>query len=46
LFLAASPCTLHDNIIEGKHYLTAVANKLTHIIFAIVRDNKDYVPMA
>jgi transposase len=57
LFLAASTCTLHDSPLneyynkkrsEGKHHLTAVgavANKLTHIVFAIMRDNKDYVPM-
>ena len=34
---------------EGKHHLTAVgavANKLTHIVFAIMRDNKDYEPVS
>ena len=58
LFLAASTCTLHDSPLneyynkkrsEGKHHLTAVgavANKLTHIVFAIMRDNKDYEPMS
>ncbi len=57
LFLAASTCTLHVSPLndyynkkrsEGKHHLTAVgavAHKLTHIVFAILRDNKDYVPM-
>lgn len=57
LFLAASTCTLHESPLndyynkkrsEGKHHLTAVgavAHKLTHIVFAIMRDNKDYVPM-
>lgn len=58
LFLAASTCTLHESPLndyynkkrsEGKHHLTAVgavAHKLTHIVFAIMRDNKDYEPMS
>lgn len=58
LFLAASTCTLHESPLndyynkkrsEGNHHLTAVgtvAHKLTHIVFAIMRDNKDYVPMS
>jgi len=58
LFLAASTCTLHESPLndyynkkrsEGKHHLTAVgavAHKLTHIIFAIMRDNKDYEPVS
>ena len=58
LFLSASTCTLHESPLndyyfkkrsEGKHHLTAVgavAHKLTHIIFAILRDNKDYEPMS
>lgn len=32
---------------EGKHHLTAigaVSRKLTYIIFAVMRDKKDYVP--
>lgn len=32
---------------EGKHHMTAigaVSRKLTYIIFAIMRDKKDYVP--
>lgn len=56
LFLAASTCTLHESPLndyynkkrsQGKHHLTAVgavAHKLTHIVFAIMRDNKDYKP--
>ncbi|SHH68620.1 hypothetical protein SAMN02745135_01674, partial [Caloranaerobacter azorensis DSM 13643] len=34
---------------EGKHHLTAigaVARKLTYIIYAVMRDNKEYTPMA
>ncbi|MBB6716822.1 IS110 family transposase [Clostridium gasigenes] len=58
LFLSASTCTLHEGVLnnyyikkrsEGKHHLTAVgavAHKLTHIVYAIMRDNKDYVPMS
>lgn len=58
LFLCASTCTLHESPLnnyytkkrsEGKHHLTAVravAHKLTHIIFAILRDNKDYEPVS
>jgi transposase len=58
LFLAASNAILYDSILseyynrkrtEGKHHLTAVgavARKLTYIVFAIMRDNKDYVPMS
>lgn len=58
LFLAASTCTLHESPLndyynkkrsEGKHHLTAVgavAHKLTHIVFAIMRDNKDYEPVS
>lgn len=58
LFLAASTCTLHERPLnnyynkkrsEGKHHLTAVgavAHKLTHIVFAIMRDNKDYELMS
>ncbi|SHJ43251.1 Transposase [Clostridium cavendishii DSM 21758] len=54
LFLCASTCTLHESPLndyyikkrnEGKHHLTAVgavAHKLTHIVYAILRDNKDY----
>jgi transposase len=57
LFLAASNAILYDPILneyynkkrsEGKHHLTAVgavARKLTYIIFAILRDNKEYVPI-
>ncbi|NFI55028.1 IS110 family transposase [Clostridium botulinum] len=57
LFLCASTCTLHENSLnnyylkkrsEGKHHLTAVgavAHKLTHIVYAILRYNKDYKPM-
>jgi len=33
----------------GKHHfgaVGAVANKLTHIIYAVLRDNKPYVPVA
>ena len=33
---------------EGKHHMTAVgavARKLTYIVFAIMRDKEDYVPM-
>lgn len=55
LFLSASTCALHDSPLnecynkkrsEGKHHLVAVgatANKLTRIVFAVMRDNKDYV---
>ena len=58
LFLAASTCTLHESPLndyynkkrnEGKHHLTAVGavtHKLTHIVFAIMRDNKDYEPVS
>lgn len=58
LFLCASTCTLHESPLndyyikkrnEGKHHLTAVGavtHKLTHIIYAILRDNKDYEPMS
>lgn len=58
LFLATSTCTLHESPLndyyikkrsEGKHHLTAVeavAHKLTHIVYAIMRDNKDYEPMS
>ncbi len=58
LFLCASTCTLHESPLndyytkkrnEGKHHLTAVgavAHKLTHIIYAILRNNKDYEPMS
>lgn len=58
LFLCASTCTLHESPLntyylkkrsEGKHHLTAVgavAHKLTHIVYAILRDNKDYEPMS
>lgn len=58
LFLCASTCTLHESPLndyylkkrsEGKHHLTAigaVSHKLTHIIYAILRDNKDYEPIS
>lgn len=58
LFLCASTCTLHESPLndyylkkrsEGKHHLTAVGavtHKLTHIIYSILRDNKDYEPMS
>ncbi|WP_373845457.1 IS110 family transposase [Clostridium sp.] len=57
LFLSASTCVLHDSPLneyynkkrsEGKHHLVAIgatANKLTRIVFAVMRDNKDYVPI-
>ena len=58
LFLGASNAILYDPVLteyynkkraEGKHHLTAVgavARKLAYIVFAIMRDNKDYVPMS
>ncbi|WP_315081021.1 IS110 family transposase [uncultured Clostridium sp.] len=58
LFLCSSTCTLHESPLndyylkkrsESKHHLTAVGvvtHKLTHIIYAILRDNKDYEPMS
>ncbi|OAA91297.1 Transposase IS116/IS110/IS902 family protein [Clostridium ljungdahlii] len=58
LFLSASTCVLHDSPLneyynkkrsEGKHHLVAVgatSNKLTRIVFAVMRDNKDYVPIS
>ena len=57
LFLAASTCVLHDSPLnkyynkkrnEGKHHLVAVgatANKLTRIVFAVMRDKRDYTPI-
>jgi transposase len=58
LFLGASNSILYDPVLteyynkkraQGKHHLTAVgavARKLTYIVFAIMRDNKDYVPIS
>jgi Transposase and inactivated derivatives len=56
IWLAANVAAFHDPVLmafyqkkraEGKHHLTvigAVARKLTFIIFAVLRDNKPYVP--
>ncbi len=58
LFLCTSTCTLHESPLndyylkkrsEAKHHLTVVGvvtHKLTHIIYAILKDNKDYEPMS
>ncbi len=38
----------HKKIAEGKHHMTAigaVSRKLTNIIYALMRDKKDYVPV-
>ena len=57
IFLAASCCSFHDNPLndyyqkkrdQGKHHLSAVgavSNKLTTIIYAILRDGKPYEPV-
>jgi transposase len=56
IWLAANVAWQHDPVLsefdhkkraEGKHHYTAlgaVARKLTLIIYAILRDNKPYVP--
>lgn len=56
IFLAASTCSLHESPLneyylkkkaQGKHHLTAVgavSNKLTSIIYAVLRDNTPYNP--
>lgn len=56
IWMAASCAIFHDPILkayynkkrnEGKHHMTAVgavARKLAYIIYAIMRDKKDYVP--
>lgn len=56
IFLAASTCSLHESPLneyylkkkaQGKHHLTAVgavSNKLTSIIYAVLRDNAPYEP--
>lgn len=56
VWLAANVAAFHDPVLsafyqkkraEGKHHNTAigaVASKLTRIIFAVLRDNKPYVP--
>jgi len=56
IWLAANVAAFHDPVLsafyqkkrtEGKHHYTAVgavARKLTFIIFAVLRDNKPYVP--
>ena len=56
VWLAANVAAFHDPVLsvyyqkkraEGKHHFTAigaVARKLTFIIFAVLRDNKPYVP--
>lgn len=56
IWLAASVAAFHDPVLsayyqkktaEGKHHYTAigaVARKLTLIIYAVLRDNKPYVP--
>lgn len=56
IFLAAATCAFHDSPLnayykkkreQGKHHLTAVgavSNKLTSIIFAVLRDNAPYEP--
>ena len=57
IFLAAACCSFHDNPLndyykkkrnQGKHHLSAVgavSNKLTTIIYAILRDGKPYEPL-
>jgi len=57
IWLAANVAAFHDPVLsayyqkkrnEGKHHFTAVgavARKLTFIIFAVLRDNKPYVPL-
>jgi len=57
IWLAANVAAFHDPVLsafyqkkrsEGKHHNTAVgavARKLTFIIFAVLRDNKPYVPL-
>ena len=57
IWYAACNAILYDPVLkvyynkkrnEGKHHLTAVgavARKLTYVIYAVMRDNKDYVPM-
>ena len=56
IWLAATVAAFHDPVLmtyyqkkraEGKHHYTAigaVARKLTMIIYAVLRDNKPYVP--
>lgn len=56
IWLAATVAAFHDPVLssfyqkkraEGKHHYTAigaVARKLTFIIYAVLRDNKPYVP--
>lgn len=56
IFLAASCCSFHDNPLndyykkkrsQGKHHLSAVgavSNKLTTVIYAVLRDGKPYEP--
>lgn len=56
LWQAALVAALHDPVLKllyeekkraGKHHIVAVgavANKLVHIIYAVLRDNKPYVP--
>jgi len=56
IWLAANVASFHDPVLsafyqkkrsEGKHHFTAVgavARKLTFIIYAVLRDNKPYVP--
>ena len=57
IFLAASCCSFHGNPLndyyrkkrdQGKHHLSAVgavSNKLTTIIYAVLRDSKPYEPI-
>lgn len=57
IFLAASCCSFHDNPLndyykkkrsQGKHHLSAigsVSNKLTTVIYAVLRDGKPYEPV-
>lgn len=56
IFLAAGCCSFHDNPLndyykkkrsQGKHHLSAVgavSNKLTTVIYAVLRDGKPYEP--
>ncbi|SHH77352.1 hypothetical protein SAMN02745135_02057, partial [Caloranaerobacter azorensis DSM 13643] len=58
IWMAATVAAFNDPVLnnyynkkrsEGKHHLTAigaVARKLTYIIYAVMRDNKEYTPMA
>ena len=57
IFLAASCCSFHENPFndyykkkrsQGKHHLSAVgavSNKLTTVIYAVLRDGKPYEPV-